>query len=191
MKAKSIAICAVMSALWVALNVSVAPIIFSLTNMPFACDFIHAIMVFTTSYASMEFGIATLSAIIVLIVTLFQRGFASGIYFLGFVLGTLLIDFLLSLVLKFKGLGGFKRAFIVVEGLSIVFTAFSGFIIGLIMAFLQPALGVRNPLVIQMGGWIFTSYWTGMHTIGGIISGPAVFLVLKAIEKAGVRPHGG
>jgi hypothetical protein len=138
----------------------------------------------------MEFGIATLSAIIVLIVTLFQRGFASGIYFLGFVLGALLIDFLLSLVLKFRGLSGFKRAFIVVEGLSIVFTAFSGFIIGLIMAFLQPALGVRNPLVIQMGGWIFTSYWTGMHTIGGIISGPIVFLVLKAIERAGVRSHG-
>jgi len=176
-----------MSALWIALNVSVAPLIFSLTNMPFACDFIHAIMVFTTSYASMEFGIATLSAIIVLIVTLFHRGFASGIYFLGFVIGALLIDVLLSLVLKFRGLSGFKRAFIIIEALSIVFTTVSGFIIGLIMAFLQPALGVRNPLVIQMGGWIFTSYWTGMHCIGGIISGPAVFLVLKAIEKAGAR----
>ncbi|MEM2137231.1 MAG: hypothetical protein QXI93_04670 [Candidatus Methanomethylicia archaeon] len=191
MKVKSIAICAVMSALWLVLNVSVVPAIFSLTQMPFACDVVHTVIVFSTAYASGNLGIATLSAIIVLLVTLFQRGFASGIYFLGFVVGTLIIDLIMNLTLRSKKIIGFKHTFIIIEGLSIVFTAISGFFIGLIMAYIQPALGVRNPLVLQMGGLFFTVYWTGLHSLGGIISGPLVFLVLKSIERAGVKFYGG
>ena len=165
----NIALIGIFSALWVALNLTVAPLGFTLTHLPT----IHSAIIFVTlllvAWATGQYGSASLVGIIGSVIVVFAGG---PLPVLGFVPAALIFDLFLLLSnhrvnVKPVNVGIAVLASIVCAYVAAVFN-------GLLILNLQPP--------------IFTlTVWAGWNILGAAIGFAIAFPIIVALEKAEVR----
>ena len=172
-KSKYIAIISLLSAFSGVLQVFIAPLIFSVIQLPFGHDLIVFFFLLLSVWVVRRFGGATGVGVISSLVVLFLR---PGMFLvIGFVISSFIFD-LLMFVVKHSITFSIKNVFAV--SLSIILSAYvAGVIIGLVF----------------MSGtflWAF-SIWGPLHAFGGAISLILSYPVLVALERTGVRKGSG
>ena len=172
-KSKYIAVVSLLSAFSGVLQVFIAPLMFSVIQLPFGHDLIVFFFLLLSVWVVRRFGGATGVGVISSLVVLFLR---PGMFLvIGFVISSFIFD-LLMFVVKHSITFSIKNVFAV--SLSIILSAYvAGVIIGLVF----------------MGGtflWAF-SIWGPLHAFGGAISLILSYPVLVALERTGVRKGSG
>jgi hypothetical protein len=164
----NVALISVFSALWVVLNLTVAPIGFSLTGLPF----MHAAIIFLTlllaTWATEQYGAASLVGLIGSAIVLLVGG---PIFVLGFTVASLLFDALMLLnchKVSMKPIN-LMAVFLIV----IVCSYFAGFLNGFL--FLSQA-------------FLFAlTVWSGWTAVGGAIGVIIALPIVAVLEKAQVK----
>jgi len=172
-KTRYIALVSLLSAFSGVLQVFVAPIIFSVIQLPFGHDVIVFFSLLLSVWIVRRFGGATGVGVISTLVVLFLR---PGMFLvIGFTISSFVFD-LLMFIIKHKIT--FEKKNIMAVSLSTVLSTYiAGVIIGL--AF--------------MGGTLLWSFsiWGPLHAVGGAISLILSFPILAALERTGVRKSKG
>ena len=165
----NIALISIFSALWVALNLTVAPIGFMLTGLPT----IHSLIIFVTlllvAWATGQYGAASLVSIIGSVIVLFANPLLLPV--LGFIPAALLFDLILLVNHHEVNL---KSINIAIVSLASVLCAY--------------AAAVVNGLLILNLDWTFTlTIWAGWNVLGGIIGVIIALPIIGVLEKAQVK----
>jgi len=163
----AIAMCA---ALWAVLGITIAPIFWRLTHMPFLCDMIGVIVLILALWWTRRFGAVTLTGGVATILTLTLRPDATQ--FFGFMAASGVFDALARLIGYRNCLERPIPSAISLLFISIASTAVAGLIIGLFF---------MNP----MGGLAF---FAGLHALGGFIGGVIGLTVVRALVARKVTP---
>jgi len=163
---KDITIIVISAAFWSVLNITLAPIFWSLTHLPFLCDMLAVISLFLATWWARKFGAATLTG---LIATLLNFVFRPGaMHFLGFTIASFVFD-VVSMII------GYKRCFslngIPAVIVAVLSTWIAGFIIGTF--FMAKVDMVVFPL---------------LHASGGLIGALIGLTLIKGLERRGVTP---
>src|SRR5665647_745891 len=164
----NIALIAIFSALWVALNLAVAPLGFTLTHLPT----IHSAIIFVTlllvAWTTGQYGVASLVGIIGSVIVVLAGG---PLPVLGFVPAALIFDLLLLLSHHKLNLKPVNVGIAVLA--SIICASVAAVVNGLIILNLQ---------------LIFTlTVWAGWNILGAIIGFALALPIIAALEKAEVR----
>lgn len=164
MDSRSIATAAVFGALWGVVNFFVSPYIFRLTRLPFFCDVIGLVSLFSALWVSRSPGTGTLVGIAATVVTLALR--PGAFYFLGFTVASAFLDALVSLV-------GYERFFsrpvLWFLAAGVASAALAGLIIGAFFMGFKSAAAVLT--------------WSGLHAIGGALGALVSVAVVKGLGK--------
>lgn len=174
---RDIAAIAVCAALWGMLNVTISPVFWTLTRLPFACDLIGFTCLAIAVRWTRRVGTATLVGVIATIINLLLR--PSAPHFIGFTVASVVYDGLACLI-------GYRRLFTHLIGsflgiivISMVSGGVAGFIIGRLF---------MDPIVIaNVYGTPFL--FAGLHAFGGVLGGFLGCLLIQAIQLRGVLPH--
>jgi hypothetical protein len=174
---RDIAAVAVCAALWGMLNVTISPVFWTLTRLPFACDLIGFTCLAIAVRWSRRVGTATLVGIIATIINLLLR--PSAPHFIGFTAASIVYDVLARLI-------GYRRLFSRPIGsvlgiivISVVSGGVAGFIIGWL--FMDPVV------IANVYGTPFL--FAGFHAFGGALGGFLGVLIIQAIQLRGVFPQ--
>ncbi len=165
MDSRSIATAAVFGALWGVVNFLVAPYFFRLTRLPFFCDVIGLVSLFSALWVSRKPGTGTLVGLAATVVTLALR--PGAFYFLGFTVASVFLDFLVYSL-------GYEKVFekgakVLVPLTGVVSAALAGLIIGAFFMNFESYVGVLT--------------WSGLHAIGGLMGALIALPVVKGLEK--------
>ncbi len=163
---KDITIIVVSAAFWSVLNVTLAPLFWSLTRLPFFCDMLAIISLFLSAWWTKRLGAATLTGIIATLLNFVFR--PEAVHFLGFTIASFIFD-LLS-----RGVGYercFSRGGILATIIAVLSTWIAGFIIG--MFFLAKADLIVFPL---------------LHATGGLIGALLGLAIIRGLESRGITP---
>ena len=163
---KDITIIVISAAFWSVLNITLAPLFWSLTHLPFFCDMLAIISLFLSAWWTKRLGAATLTGIIA---TLLNFVFRPGaVHFLGFTIASFIFDVVSKVV-------GYERCFsksgILAVVIAILSTWIAGFIIG--MFFLAKADLVVFPL---------------LHAVGGLIGALLGLAIIRGLKNRGITP---
>ncbi len=172
-KSKYIAIVSMLSAFSGVLQVFVAPIIFSITQLPFGHDILVFFCLLLSVWVLRRFGGATSVGIISTLVVLFLGPGMTLV--IGFTISSFLFDLLLYTV---KHDIKFQTKNILAVSFSTILSAYvAGVIIGLLF----------------MSGTIQWAFliWGPLHAVGGAISLILSYPILAALERTGVRRNNG
>jgi len=168
----AIAMCA---ALWAVLGITIVPIFWRVTGMPFLCDMIGVVVLTIALWWTRKLGAVTLTGAVATILTLTLRPEAT--HFFGFMAASVVFDALTRLIGYRNCLERPIPSAISLLSISIVSTAVAGLIIGLLF---------MNPKAIaSMGGLAF---FAGLHALGGFIGGVIGLTVVRALMARGVTP---
>lgn len=174
---RDIAAIAICAALWGTLNITISPVFWTLTRLPFACDLIGFTCLIIAVRWTRRAGTATLVGVIATIINLLLR--PSAPHFIGFTAASVVFDGLSWLI-------GYRRMFaqpisslVGVIVLSVVSGGVAGFIIG--------HLFMDSAIIVNVYGTPFI--FAGLHAFGGLIGGFLGFLLIEAIQLRGVFPH--
>ncbi|MGQ9460451.1 MAG: hypothetical protein ACUVRA_04400 [Candidatus Bathyarchaeaceae archaeon] len=165
----AIAMCA---ALWAVLGITIAPIFWRLTHMPFLCDMIGVIVLILALWWTRRLGAATLTGVIATILTLILRPEAT--HFFGFMAASVVFDALTRLIGYRNCLDRPIPSAISLLSVSIISTAVAGLIIGLFFMNIK-----------AIGGLTF---FAGLHASGGFIGGVIGLTVVRALIARKVMP---
>lgn len=165
MDSKTIAVSAIFGSLWGVINFSISPYFFRLTHLPFFCDIIGLVSLFSAIWVTRKLGTGTLVGIVATIITLMLRG--NAFYFIGFTVASILLDIIIWFI-------GYERVFtnkmiIYIPATSILVTAIGGLIIGAFFMNYKEIIAVLT--------------WSSLHAIGGLIASILVVPIIKALEK--------
>ena len=166
---RDITIIAISAAFWSILNITLAPMFWSITHLPFLCDLLAMISLFLVVWWSRKLGATTITGIIATLVNFALR--PGAMHFLGFTAASIVFDVLTGVI-------GYKRCFSM-KGIPIIIIAIvsawiAGFIIG--------SMFLSKPDVI---------FFPILHAIGGLIGSIIGLAIIKGIEARGVSPKGG
>lgn len=167
---------AMCAALWAVLSVTIAPIFWKLTHMPFLCDMIGVISLILALWWVRKFGTVIVTGVIATILTLILRPEAS--HFFGFTAASVVFDVLARLIGYQNCLERPIPSVISLLSISISSTAVAGFIIGNL--FMNPKF-----IATMFGGLAF---FAGLHAVGGFIGGVIGLTVVRALMARGVTP---
>ncbi|MGE5575016.1 MAG: hypothetical protein ACM3UL_02675 [Ignavibacteria bacterium] len=164
----NIALIGIFSALWVALNLTVAPIGFTLTHLPT----IHSAIIFVTlllvAWATRQYGAASLVGVIGSAIVVLAGG---PLPVLGFVPAALIFDLILFLSHHRVDLKPFD------VGVSVLACIICGYVAAIVNGFfilsLQPAFAL--------------TVWGGWNILGAVIGFAIALPIVAALEKAEVR----
>jgi len=171
--ARDLILIGVLSALWIVLQLTIAPLGFTLFRLPIFCDVAAYFTLLLTLWIIGKFGGASLVGIIGSIIIPFLRPGAFQI--LGFAASAVLFD-VLCLSISHKAFT--KLLNVIVVSVITVFSAyFAGAVIGSLFMTEHPYWSLN---------WALT-YWAGLHAAGGLLSVLITFPVIGALEKANVR----
>ncbi|RLI33286.1 hypothetical protein DRO56_02060 [Candidatus Bathyarchaeota archaeon] len=173
---RDIAAFSLFGALWAVLSVTISPIFWSLTHLPFLCDMIGISILTLTLWWTRKFGAILMTGIIATIVTLAIR--PSATHFFGFLAASLLLDILTRSIGYKRCLSKAITAMICLLGFSIISTAFAGVIIG--------ALFMNPYFLTKMFGSL--TFFAALHATGGVIGGVLGIVLIRALETRGVLP---
>jgi hypothetical protein len=161
----NIAIISIFSALWVVLNLTVAPISFRLTGLPV----IHSVIIFfillLATWATNQFGATSLVGIIGSVIVLLAGG---PLPVLGFILAAIIFD-IIFLINHHRV--SFKPVSLGIAILGTIVAAFSASIVNFLLV--SPAFAI--------------TVWAGLVIIGGIIGVVIAFPIVGVLEKAQVK----
>jgi hypothetical protein len=161
----NIALISIFSALWVVLNLTVAPISFRLTGLPV----IHSILIFfillLVTWATNQFGASTLVGIIGSVIVLLAGG---PLPVLGFILAAITFD-LIFLINHHRV--SFKPVSLGIAILATVVAAFCASIANFLLV--SPAFAII--------------VWAGLVIIGGLIGIVLALPIVGVLEKAQVK----
>ncbi|RLE58086.1 MAG: hypothetical protein DRJ35_08575 [Thermoprotei archaeon] len=165
MDSKTIAVSAIFGTLWGVINFTISPYFFRLTHLPFFCDIIGLVSLFSAIWATRKLGTGTLTGIVATIITLMLR--SNAFYFIGFTVASILLDIIIWFI-------GYDRVFtnkpiIYIPATSILVTAIGGLMIG---AFF---MNYKETIAILI--------WSALHAGGGLIASILVVPIIKALEK--------
>ncbi len=169
---RDVAAMAMCAALWSVLSITIAPVFWELTHMPFLCDIIGVISLTLALWWARKFGTVTVTGLIATLLTLSLR--PKSTHFLGFTAACVVFDTLARLIGYRNCLGKPIPSTISLLSISIVSTAVAGFIIGNL--FMNPAM---------FGG---VAFFTGLHAAGGAIGGSIGVVIVRALEVRKVLP---
>jgi len=158
----------VLSALWVALNLTLGPLGFSLFHLPVLCDVAVYLTLLLAVWIFGKFGGASAVGLIGSLVVLLFRPNATHIF--GFAASAVLLD-LLFLTIHHKPQA---RALTLIAAalITIASAYFAGVVIGTIF--------MARPF-----SWSLT-FWGGWHAVGGLLAVIITLPVIGALEKAQV-----
>ena len=161
----NIALISIFSALWVILNLTVAPISFRLTGLPV----IHSMMIFfillIVIWATNQYGTASLVGIIGSVIVLLAGG---PLPIVGFLLGAMVFDLVFSINRHRFNLK------IISMGTAILATIVSAFFAGIVNFVL-----VSPPF--------FMTAWVALVVAGGIIGLFLALPIIAVLEKAQIK----
>jgi hypothetical protein len=161
----NIALISIFSALWVVLNLTIAPISFRLTGLPV----IHSVVIFfillLVTWATNQYGAASLVGIIGSVIVLLAGG---PLPVLGFILAAITFD-LIFLVNHHRF--SFKPVNVGIAILATIVAAFSASIVNFVLV--SPAFAL--------------TVWAGLVIIGGIIGIIIALPIIGILEKAQVK----
>lgn len=168
-KTVNIALISIFSALWVAFNFTLAPLGFTLTGLPT----IHSVIIFFTlllaTWATNQFGAASLVGIIGSIIVLLAGG---PIFVLGFTVASVVFDAILLVIHHRVNLKSFNIA------VAVLATMVCGYLAGVIDAvFFIPNSSAAFAL----------TFWGAWTMLGGIIGLAITLPIIAALEKANVK----
>ncbi len=161
----NIALISIFSALWVVLNLTVAPISFRLTGLPVIHSVIIFLILLLVTWATNQFGAASLVGIIGSVIVLLAGG---PIPVLGFILGAITFD-LIFLINHHRV--SFKPISMGIAILATIVAAFSASIVNFLLV--SPAFAI--------------SVWAGLVIVGGIIGIVIAFPIIGVLEKTQVK----
>ncbi len=154
------------SVFWFILNITITPIFWQITRLPFLCDMIGIIALMLAIWWIRKIGTATMVGIITTLLTLLFR--PAALQMIGFAIASILFDFLIKIF-------GYERCFKKILGwiclvlISILSTFIAGLIIGkFFMTF---------PNIIAI--IIFAI----LHSIGGIIVAIIGIIIIEALKR--------
>jgi hypothetical protein len=164
----NIALIGIFSALWVALNLTVAPLGFTLTHLPT----IHSAIIFVTlllvAWTTGQYGAASLVGTIGSVIVVLAGG---PLPVLGFVPAALIFDLLLLL----------SRHKLNLKPVNVGIAVLASIICAYVAA-------VVNGLIILNLQLIFTlTIWAGWNILGAIIGFAIALPIIAALEKADVK----
>ncbi len=164
----NIALIGIFSALWVALNLTVAPLGFALTHLPTIHSAIIFVMLLLVTWTTGQYGAASLVGIIGSVIVVFAGG---PLPVLGFVPAAIIFDLFLLL--------SHHKVNLKPINVGIAFFA------SLVCAYFA---AVVNGLMILNLQFMFTlTVWAGWNILGAVIGFAIAFPIIVALEKAEVR----
>jgi len=165
----AIAMCA---ALWAVLGITIVPIFWRLTHMPFLCDMIGVIVLILALWWTRRFGAATLTGVIATILTLTLMPGAT--HFFGFMAASVVFDALARLIGYRNCLERPIPSAVSLLFISVASTAVAGLIIGLFFMNIASMVGL--------------AFFAGLHALGGFIGGVIGLTVIRALMARKVTP---
>lgn len=165
----NIALISIFSALWVVLNLTIAPIGFALTGLPT----IHSIIIFITlillAWATGQYGAASVVSIIGSTIVVFAN--PNLLPVLGFIPAALLFDLLLLV----------NRHNVNLKPISIAVVVLASIVCSYVAA-------AVNGFVILNFAWMFTlTVWAGWNILGALIGVVITLPIIGALERAQVK----
>jgi len=172
---RDVAAMAICAALWSVLSITIAPIFWKLTHMPFLCDMIGTASLILVLWWARKPGAVTVTGVIATILTLSLSPEAT--HFFGFTAASVIFDALARLIGYRNCLERPIPSAVSLLFISIASTAVAGLIIGLL--FMPP------PTIAAMGG---LALFAGLHAIGGVIGAAIGLTLVRALEVRIVMP---
>jgi hypothetical protein len=169
LSAKNIALISIFSALWIALNLIVAPISFQLTGLPVIHSAIIFLTLLLTTWATGKYGSASLVGIIGSTIVLLAGG---PLPVIGFAAAALLFDAILLANRHKLNMKPYNTTIAIAA--TIICAYFAGFINGI---FIIPNLPIQYT----------TTIWGIWNIFGGIIGLAITLPIIGALEKANVK----
>jgi hypothetical protein len=165
----NIALISVFSALWVVLNLTVAPLGFAVFHLPVVHSLIIFFMLILVTWATGQYGAASIVSIIGSTIVVLANPQVLPV--LGFVPAAFLFDLVLLL----------NHHKVNVKPRNILIGIFATIVSAYVAA-------VVNGLVILSLAWIFTfTVWAGWNVLGGIIGLVIALPIVGILEKAQVK----
>lgn len=167
-KASDAAVIAISAAFWSVVNATLAPIFWQMTRLPILCDLLAGISLILAVWWVRKPGAATLVGLLATALNFILR--PGAMHFLGFTAASAVLDALLWVL-------GYSRCFSQSYGPALVVAAgvASMWVAGLIIgAFFMT--GVSLP------------YFSALHALGGFIGAAIAALLVKEVERRGIKP---
>lgn len=165
----NIALISIFSALWVVLNLTVAPLGFAVFHLPVIHSLIIFLMLVLVTWATGQYGAASVVSIIGSVIVVLANPQVLPV--LGFVPAAFLFDLVLLLNHHSANLMPRNIALIVFGSIVCAYVA-----------------AVVNGLVILNFAWMFTlTVWAGWNVLGGIIGVVVALPIVGVLEKAQVK----
>jgi hypothetical protein len=165
----NIALISIFSALWIILNLTVAPLGFVVLHLPVIHSLIIFFMLILVTWATGQYGAASVVSIIGSVIVVLANPQVLPV--LGFVPAALLFDLMLLA----------NRHRVNLKPINIAIVVFASIVCAYVAA-------TVNGLVILNLAWIFTlTVWAGWNILGAIIGVAATLPVIGVLEKAQVK----
>ncbi|MBS7650015.1 MAG: hypothetical protein QXN62_00730 [Candidatus Bathyarchaeia archaeon] len=164
LKSRDIAAVATCSALWASLNITINPIFFQVTRMPFLCDLIGFILLSLVVWWTRKPGAASLTGLLVAALTLIVR--PGAFHMLGFVAASILFD-LLTMRVGYNRIFGSYRKYSILIVISIACAWVAGLIIGNFFMNFKTIYAIL--------------FFSGLHALGGLIGGIVGAVLIQAL----------
>jgi hypothetical protein len=165
----NIALISIFSALWVVLNLTVAPIGFAVFHLPVVHSLIIFFMLVLVAWATGQYGAASVVSIIGSVIVVFANPQVLPV--LGFVPAAFLFDLVLLLNRHKVNLKSINVALLILAAIVCAYVA-----------------AVVNGLVILNLAFVFTlTVWGGWNVLGGIIGVVIALPIVGVLEKAQVK----
>jgi hypothetical protein len=165
----NIALIGVFSALWVTLNLTVAPLGFALTHLPTIHSTIIFVMLLLVAWATEQYGAASLVGIIGSVIVVFAGG---PLPVLGFVPAALIFDLFLLL----------SHHRVNVKPVSVRIT----FLASIICAYVAAVVN-GSGLILGLEPLFTLTVWAGWNILGAVIGFAIAFPIIATLEKAEVK----
>jgi hypothetical protein len=167
-RTNDIALISIFSALWIALNLIVAPLSFALTGLPVIHVFLVFLVLLLVAWTIGKFGAASFVGVIASAIVLLAGG---PLPMVGFAVCSVIFDSIL--ILNHHKLTA-KRLSVAIAATATILSAYvAGNINGLFI--------MQLPLVFS------TTVWSGENLAGAVLSLIVAFPIMRLLEKAKVK----
>ena len=151
--------------MWGVLNFVFSPVFFRATRLPFLCDIIGLLALFSAIWAVRQVGTGTFVGLTATIVTFVMR--PGAFYFLGFTVASILLDILVYYLGYSRVFGG--ETWLYILGLGVVTAATAGLIIGVFFMNFTTVIAILT--------------WSLLHAVGGFIGSIITIPVIMGLKK--------
>jgi hypothetical protein len=172
LSSRDITAVAVCAALWAALNLTVTPIFWQLTHMPFMCDMLAFISLILVLWWTRKFGAASLTGLMVTALTFMLR--PAAFHMLGFTAASIVFDIMTRAIGYSKCFNKPIASVISLVSFSTICAGVAGLIIGSFFMTFETASAVL--------------LFSGLHAVGGFIGGVIGFIIVEALAARRVMP---